>query len=186
MVLEANKQFHEINKYLMKFFEDSETLSSDQKKNLVEEWKIKCARLKSRLHNNATKTPKRVISKYLFFCEDERPKIRESNPDISINKCTCELGEAWRRFKENPDPERMKKYTRLFEEDKSRFEREKLELQSQDSGNTKLRKKCESAYLNYCAKRREIEPKISLKNLSMGWSKVKLNPEELALYAINH
>lgn len=182
MVLEANKQFHEINKYLIKFFEESENLSEEQKKSVIDEWRIKSARLKSRLHNNATKTPKRVISKYLFFCEDERPKIREANPDISINKCTCELGEAWRRFKENPDPERMKKYTRLFEEDKQRFEREKVELQNIENVSVKPRKRCESAYLNYCAKRRETEPKISLKNLSIGWSKVKLDPHELALY----
>jgi len=182
MVLQANKQFHSINKYIISFITDATSLNDEQKEALVNEWKTSAgSKLKTTMHKSVTKTPTRVVSKYLYFCSDERGKILADNPGINIKECTCMLGRAWREFQANPDPERMDKYTKLFEADKARFEAEKKELVGDVP--VKEKKRCKSAYLNYCSKRREENPKITIKELSASWAKVKLNPNELALYA---
>jgi hypothetical protein len=135
------------------------------------------------MHKSAKKIPKRVVSKYLYFCEDERPKIIAENPHLSIRECTCILGRRWREFRDNPDPERSAKYADKFEADKKRYEDEKRECEvPRPLVPEKERKRNQSAYLNYCADRRKLKPKISMKELSVGWAAVKLDQEALSLY----
>jgi hypothetical protein len=162
-------------------------LSDEQKKALSADWKKTTgSKLKMTMNKSArTKAPKRVISKYIYFCQDERPKILAENPGMNINECTRIMGRLWREFEANPDPIRMERYTKLFETDQLRYEKEKRNLQNESvslSAPDVKKKPYTSAYLNYCAKRRETEPKISLKVLSIGWNLVKTNPDELALY----
>lgn len=182
MVLEANKQYHAVKKYLVAFINNSTSLTQEQKDALIEEWRANSgAKLKAQMHKSATKTPRRVISKYLFFCEDERPKVRAENPTLSISECTCILGRRWQEFQANPDPERMAVYTARFDADKKRYEDEKKSCGSGVS-IVQEKKTHKSAYLAYCAERRKTEPKISMKDLSDGWAKVKENPDIYAIY----
>lgn len=184
MVLEANKQYHAINKYIISFINDSSCPSAAQKEQLIAEWKT-CAgaKLKTQMHKSVTKTPKRVVSKYLFFCEDERPKIRAEHPELEVRELTCILGERWREFLKNPDPVRMANYEEKFTADKKRYEEEKKECEGElPIVPEKSKKTHRSAYLTYCSERRKTEPKITMKELSVGWARVKENPEELALY----
>jgi hypothetical protein len=185
MVLEANKQYHAINKYIIAFINNATCLSVDQKEQLVSEWKTSSgAKLKTQMHKSVTKTPKRVVSKYLFFCEDERPKILQENPGIGIRDCTCLLGKRWAEFQQNPDPARMAVYEEKFATDKKRYDNEKRACEGDVPFiPEKAKKTHKSAYLNYCTERRKIEPKITMKDLSIGWAKVKEDPEKLALYA---
>jgi HMG (high mobility group) box len=189
MVLEANKQFHAVNKCIVAYINNTSILSEEQKKALVDDWKKTTgSKLKTTMNKSKTKIPKRVISKYIYFCQDERPRILKENKDMNINECTRIMGRLWREFEANPDPDRMERYTKLFEADQMRYEKEKRDIQNESVAiqivsEEKPKKKCESAYLNYCAKRRETEPKISMKVLSIGWNLVKTNPEEFALYA---
>lgn len=184
MVLEANKQYHAINKYIVAFINEASCLSAAQKEQLIGEWKTSSgAKLKTQMHKSVTKTPKRVVSKYLFFCEDERPKILAENPSLGIRDCTCILGKRWHEFQKNPDPQRMTIYEERFIADKKRYEEEKKECEGELSiVPEKAKKTHKSAYLTYCSERRKTEPKITMKELSVGWAKVKENPEELSLY----
>lgn len=188
MVLEANKQFHAVNKCVISYINNTNILTDEQKKNLIEEWKRTTgSKLKSSMNKTKPKVPKRVTSKYIYFCTDERPRILKENPEMNINDCTRMMGTLWKEFQANPDPVRMEKYTKLFEADQLRYEKDKRELQDAassivDADIVEKPKKPESAYLNYCAERRKTEPSISMKVLSMGWKEVKSDPDQLALY----
>lgn len=186
MVLEGNKQFQSISKYVVSFISTCETLTPEQKTELIDSWKTTSgSKLKAIMYKSATKRPKRVVSKYLYFCADERPLILQRNPGMNIKDCTCELGRAWREFMANPDPVRMARYTELFEQDKARFTNETKQLNEsrQTAANPPPAKKT-SAYLNYCSEMRKIEPKITLKALGVGWAAVKQIPTKLQRYAV--
>lgn len=184
MVLKENKQYHEINKYIIAFINNCQSLSKEQKSQVVSEWKnVFGSKLKSKMYKCNTRVPRRRISTYLYFCEDERIKIRQENPSLSIRECTCILGQRWREFQQNPDPDRLAKYTAKSEADKQRYEEEKIACAGELSIIPEIEKKRpKSAYLNYCAAQRAIDSKISMKNLSIGWKAIKENPDELAFY----
>ena len=131
MVLEANKQFHAVNKCIVAHINKTSILTDDQKKALIDEWKKTTgSKLKSTMvKTSKPKVAKRVVSKYIYFCTDERPRILRENPDMNINECTRMMGSLWQEFLLNPDPERMEKYTKLFEADQIRYEKEKLALE---------------------------------------------------------
>ena len=67
--------------------------------------------------------PKRVRSKYIFFCVDHRAEAI-SNLGGETSKATAvtsELGRMWREFKMSASEKDMEKYELLHEEDKKRF-----------------------------------------------------------------
>lgn len=183
MVLEANRQYHSINKFVVDFLTDA-AKADKQVTYLVDEWKRRGGpKLKTLLQKTTTNVPpKRIVSKYLYFCDDERPKIKADHPEgINIKDVTCELGRRWKEFQANPDAERMQKYTELFDADKKRYD-EARAVQRSAEGYTK-KKKSPSAYINFCSEQRLTRPKVSLKELSEEWAKVKADPIELAKYA---
>ena len=183
MVIQSNKQFYAVNKHINAFIEETTALTPEQKEQLASEWKVASQKLKGQMYRNITKKTPRIVSKYLYFCADERSKIKAENPGIDIKSCTCLLGKAWQEFKKNPDPERMEKYNRLFEIDRKRYYDADLELKVEAEQQQQQKKKNpRSAYLVYCAKQREKDPKITLKQLSIGWASVKQNPQELKFY----
>jgi len=77
---------------------------------------------KRRLSKDKNK-PKRVRSKYIFFCVDHRAEAI-SNLGGETSKATAvtsELGRMWREFKMSASEKEMGKYELLHEEDKKRF-----------------------------------------------------------------
>jgi hypothetical protein len=131
------------------------------------------------MHRTEEKPPKRVVSKYLYFCQDERLKIMAENPSLSIRECTCELGRRWKDFQESDtteDRERMNRYQILFDADKKRYDDAKA---NQPQRSVETRKKPTSAYLNFCADQRSTNPKISLKELSVKWAEIKLDHQRI-------
>lgn len=42
--------------------------------------------------------PKRGLSSYLFFCNDKRKELKESNPDMSMTEQTKAMSEAWKKL----------------------------------------------------------------------------------------
>ena len=73
---------------------------------------------------------KRPLSSYMFFCKDYRPKIKEWKPEMTMCEVNKELGRIWRE--ESLDIEDRKRWKRLAEEDKERFQRQKGTEQSDD------------------------------------------------------
>ncbi|XP_037301537.1 high mobility group protein DSP1-like, partial [Manduca sexta] len=64
--------------------------------------------------------PKRSLSAFFLFCNDERSKVKAGNPEYTMGDIAKELGRRWAAA----DPETKAKYDALSEQDKARYDRE--------------------------------------------------------------
>ncbi|KAL4709320.1 hypothetical protein ACJJTC_007052 [Scirpophaga incertulas] len=64
--------------------------------------------------------PKRSLSAFFWFCNDERSKVKASNPMFTMGDIAKELGRLWAAA----DPATKSKYEALSEQDKARYDRE--------------------------------------------------------------
>lgn len=64
--------------------------------------------------------PKRSLSAFFWFCNDERGKVKGANPEYGVGDIAKELGRRWA----DADPESKAKYEAMAEKDKARYERE--------------------------------------------------------------
>jgi len=65
--------------------------------------------------------PKRGLSAYMFFANDQREKVREDNPGIAFGAVGKELGERWKALTD----EQKAPYEAKAAKDKKRYEEEK-------------------------------------------------------------
>ncbi|PAA58906.1 hypothetical protein BOX15_Mlig025073g1, partial [Macrostomum lignano] len=66
--------------------------------------------------------PKRPLSAFFFFCEEERPKVRASNPDWRVSEVAKELGRRWEACKNRPRYEQQAARDKLrYEEDMKQY-----------------------------------------------------------------
>ncbi|CAO3618489.1 unnamed protein product [Cunninghamella blakesleeana] len=65
--------------------------------------------------------PKRGLSAYMFFSQQNRNKVKEENPDATFGQLGKILGEKWK----NMSDDEKKPYVKKAEEDKARYEAEK-------------------------------------------------------------
>jgi high mobility group protein B1 len=75
---------------------------------------------KKRKRTKDPNAPKRALSAFFWFCNDERPKVRAEQPDSSVGDIAKELGKRWGV----QTPEQKKKYEQLATKDKARYEKE--------------------------------------------------------------
>lgn len=134
-------------------------------------------------------TPHRVVSRYLYFCDEERPQIIAANPGMNIRDVTTELGVRWRRFKEAPDAERMQALTTRFEADRQRYIAEKTGKEEEDdddevSSSAPVNKRLKpsslatrNAYISFCKEKRSVDPKLTLRDLGGMWKAYKKQQE---------
>lgn len=129
--------------------------------------------------------PTRPKSKYIYFCEINRPKIKEDmmknskdGSKVNIHEITCELGKRWKHFcTSNSDIEMMQKIENLAKIDNDRYHQEKKAMcTKQQNENNHLR----SIYLFYCREQRQLNPKIDMSTLGKLW-KQKKNENDLDL-----
>jgi len=64
--------------------------------------------------------PKRSLSAFFWFSNDERARIKSLNPEYRIGDVAKELGRLWAQI----DPSVKQKYEAMSERDKARYERE--------------------------------------------------------------
>ncbi|KAI9301038.1 putative high-mobility group non-histone chromosomal protein [Cunninghamella echinulata] len=69
--------------------------------------------------------PKRGLSAYMFFSQENRETVKTENPNATFGEIGKLLGEKWRTLEE----EEKKKYVALAEKDKQRYEKEKADYQ---------------------------------------------------------
>ena len=107
---EADKQ-----RYLdeMKSYTPSEGFSNEESEGKTKAKKTKKTRKPG---------PKKASSSYLFFCKEERSKVKALYPDMDSKDITRELGRVW---KEEMTDKKKKKFEKLAAEDKARYEEEK-------------------------------------------------------------
>lgn len=65
--------------------------------------------------------PKRGLSAYMFFANDQRDKVREDNPGIKFGEVGKILGERWKALSEK----QRAPYEARASADKKRYEEEK-------------------------------------------------------------
>eukprot|EP00128_Syssomonas_multiformis_P014526 Colp12_sorted_trinity150504_noHs@19589 len=64
--------------------------------------------------------PKRKLPPYMFFCKENREKIKAENPDATFGQIGKLLGEKWASMTEKD----KQPYVKKAEEDKKRYEKE--------------------------------------------------------------
>ncbi|BCS22451.1 high-mobility group nucleosome-binding protein [Aspergillus puulaauensis] len=70
--------------------------------------------------------PKRGLSAYMFFANDNRDKVREENPGITFGQVGKMLGEKWKALSDKD----RKPYEDKAATDKKRYEDEKAAYQA--------------------------------------------------------
>ena len=65
--------------------------------------------------------PKRALSAYMFFANENRDIVRSENPDITFGQVGKKLGEKWKAL----TPEEKQPYEAKAQADKKRDESEK-------------------------------------------------------------
>ena len=149
--------------------------------------------------------PKKNKSSYMFFCVDEREKIKQERADLNNKEIVVELGARWKTLKESVG-DRLKYFEKLAAEDKERYSREKKDTtvesakdevkktkktkkQSEDTEDVKpdgQKKTKVNGYINFCKENREIVkknnpnilPKEITKELSVLWKNLSESEKE--------
>ncbi|KAJ2843573.1 Non-histone chromosomal protein 6 [Coemansia brasiliensis] len=65
--------------------------------------------------------PKRALSAYMFFSQDKRNEVKDSNPNATFGEIGKLLGKMWSELTE----EQKKPYKEKSEKDKARYEAER-------------------------------------------------------------
>ena len=76
-------------------------------------------KVKGRRRKKDPNAPKRALSAFFWFCNDERPAIRDANPGFTVGDVAKELGRRWGEV----DEAAKKKYVAMAEKDKERYSR---------------------------------------------------------------
>ena len=74
--------------------------------------------------------PKRALSGFFWFSNDERPKVKAANPDFGVGDIAKELGRRWAEASE----EVKAKFEAKAANDRVRYDREKMAYQSKLKG----------------------------------------------------
>lgn len=61
--------------------------------------------------------PKKALSAFFLFCNDERPKVREEFPELKVSDVAKELGKRWEQCKNRS------KYEGQAQTEKARYEK---------------------------------------------------------------
>ena len=69
--------------------------------------------------------PKRALSAYMFYSQENREKIKSENPEASFGEMGRIMGERWKTMTDA----QKKSYVEKSDRDKSRYEKEKAEYQ---------------------------------------------------------
>ena len=107
--------------------------------------------------------PKRPLSSYMYYCQDNREIVKSQNPNMNGKEITTELGKLWKQLSD----EQKVPYEAKATADKSRFESEKAQ-----SGE-----KTESKSRSSRSKTTKSQPKTE-GSLSKSQSKTEASPSK--------
>lgn len=65
----------------------------------------------------------------MFFCQENRPKLKEQNPSATVGELAKQLGAAWQAVSE----EQKAPFQKAAEKDRERYARAKDEYQAKQS-----------------------------------------------------
>lgn len=132
--------------------------------------------------------PKRGKSSYIFFCVEQREKIKKSHPEMEAKDIIKELGNRWKDLSD----EKKVKYVKMAEEDKERFSHEMGNYtpppESATSKKSSGPKRGLTSYIFFCKDRRDTikgeNPEMSTKDITAELGRLwkSLSEEEKAPY----
>jgi hypothetical protein len=139
---------------------DKETVDSMLKRFSSEEFANTFARLLG-IRRTQNKSVKRNKSAYMFFCQEQRPKVVSENANIGPTQIMSIMGTMWGKLDDK------KRFNEMAELDKIRYQHEKEELKiaKKSSPSTKQL----SSYLLYCEDNRKD---VKMKNPSFNGQEV--------------
>lgn len=141
-------------------------LNNNKKNEKIEDiWNSKKQQqllLKMLKQNNITikdpDKPKRGKSAFLFYCEENRKKLKEKYDGYSVKQIVQKLGLDWKKLKES-NPEEIDKYEKLSIIDRERYKLEmknyipilsrKIEIKNETKKTSKRRSKNELLFDNF-------------------------------------
>jgi len=112
MLDKEKKRFHEMA-------ENDKKRYDDEMKNYTPP-KGEKQRGKKRKQIKDPNAPKRSLSAFFWFSNDERAKVKGQNPEYGVGDIAKELGRRWA----DAEPEVKSKYEALADKDKARYEKE--------------------------------------------------------------
>jgi hypothetical protein len=149
-----NTKFKAINTYILNFL--TETCSEEAVRSWSE--KKNQSKFKSLVNKKGKvldpNAPKRSKSAYLFFCTENREKVKNTLKNPSATNVTKELGKRWNKLKAKQNSKEYKKFLEMAEKDAERYRTQK-EAYSSTLEETKGPKRSKSAYLYFCEEQRE-------------------------------
>lgn len=108
------KRFHEMAE------KDKKRYDTEMQNYIPPKGEKPTGRGKKRKHIKDPNAPKRSLSAFFWFCNDERGKVKMLNPEFGVGDIAKELGKRW----SDAGPECKSKYEAMAEKDKARYERE--------------------------------------------------------------
>ena len=151
----SNKVFNKLVNILSASFTEAE----DQK-SFVDNIKSKKAQILS-LFNKDTdnkkdlKSPKKCRTSYIFFCCEQREKLKRDEPTLSTTQIVSKLASLWRNLKE----EDKQKYKKMSEDDKKRYEKEMGSFVPDNKPVVDKPKRPLTSYLFFCNETRDLVKK---------------------------
>ena len=148
-----------INALVMELLKKDATLKTTWKSEAIQK-QLKEVLSKTRNQDKDENFPKRAKSPYLFFCDENRNKVKlELGEGTKATDITKELGARWQKLNKDTkacSKKQLKKYEKVAEEDTNRYKTEK-EAYLKTMNIAKGPKRSKSAYLFFCqAKRPEL------------------------------
>lgn len=146
-----------------------------QEKWVGEQPKFKKLFKKNESKSTAEKGPKKNKSAYNIYCSENMKYLKEELPDLDNKKLFAEMAGRWRNIK---NTEEFKKYKALADEDKDRYNKEKLAITGENPNEVKV-KKPKNPYMMFCEDERkknsDLKGKELLIELGLRWQELKKN-----------
>ena len=185
-----------LNNFVLKFLEGLTVEGLDNDK-LLELWGeknkeftklIDASEKKEKNKKKDENAPKGARTSYIFFCMEERPKIKKENPDIDSKDVIRELAKRWNKVKD--DEELLKHYSSMADADRKRASEEKKEYvpkekkEEKEGKDKKKVKRSKTGYQLFCDDERSkvkddgFTGKDIMTELGRRWTDVKSNDED--------
>jgi len=123
MLDKEKKRFHEMA-------EKDKARYDLEMQNYVPPKGVVIGRGKKRKQIKDPNAPKRSLSAFFWFCNDERTKVKALNPEYGVGDIAKELGKKW----SDVEPSTKSKYEAMAEKDKKRYEVEMTEYKRKCKG----------------------------------------------------
>ncbi|CAH8534073.1 unnamed protein product [Heterobilharzia americana] len=114
---ECSEQWKNLSAKEKKKFKDLADKDKERYKNEMEHYEPPADEGRAKKRKKDPDAPKKALSAFFLFCQDERPKVKSENPDWKVGDIAKELGKRWEHCKNKA------KYESLAQVEKQRYDK---------------------------------------------------------------